>query len=169
MALFPKITSACPYKGKLSDILDDTKCQLCKREVHDLSDMSDHERAQFLSSCEENEICVSYRLPVTAVLMATSMISAESVLAQPETEPTEPSAAQDVFSEEDRTDWQVVVVGGLRMYDFSTSLDGQHKRRKTTYLDWDHYELPDQSIKRVGPGAKRGKVGAYRNNKPHND
>ncbi len=70
MATFPKITSPCPYRGPLSDILDqDAVCGLCHRQVHDLSAMTERQRLAFLKSCS-GETCVSYRLPLAAVALA---------------------------------------------------------------------------------------------------
>ena len=58
MAFFPKIQSPCPYKGKLSAIMDGDVCRLCKREVFDLTHMTDGARREFLAGCA-NEVCVS--------------------------------------------------------------------------------------------------------------
>jgi hypothetical protein len=75
MALFPKIQSPCPYKGDLSEIMDGDQCRLCKRQVVDLTAMTDAERISLLSGCAE-EICVSYRLPVRVALAATIALGA---------------------------------------------------------------------------------------------
>lgn len=73
MALFPKIQSPCPYKGDLSAILDGSMCRLCKRQVFDLSDMSDGERVAFMQGCS-GEVCVTYR--VRPVLAAAAIAAA---------------------------------------------------------------------------------------------
>ena len=57
MTKFPKIQSPCPYKGNISDILDNDVCRLCKREVHDLTAMSDAQQATFFKACS-GEVCV---------------------------------------------------------------------------------------------------------------
>lgn len=76
MPLFPKIDSPCPYKGDLADILDqDRMCSLCEREVHDLTDMSNPERSEFLASCTEDQVCVSYKVPAAAILAASLVIA----------------------------------------------------------------------------------------------
>lgn len=82
MATFPKIASPCPYKGALSDILDqDAVCGLCHRQVHDLSAMSERQRLAFLKSCS-GETCVTYRLPAAAALAAMAMAVATPLAAQ---------------------------------------------------------------------------------------
>ncbi len=60
MAIFPKIQSPCPYKGKLSDIMEGDTCRLCKREVVDINGFSDAERVAFLKACD-SEVCVTYK------------------------------------------------------------------------------------------------------------
>lgn len=91
MAVYPLIESPCPYKGKLSEILDGDICRLCHREVHDLTGMSGADRRAFLKSCR-GEVCVSYSVAaVTAAslgLLAASAIAAPSASAQT-TDPTE--------------------------------------------------------------------------------
>ena len=50
-------------------------CRICKRQVFDLSDMDDEERAAFLSACS-GEICVSYKLPASRAIAAALAIAA---------------------------------------------------------------------------------------------
>jgi hypothetical protein len=69
MALFPKIQSPCPYKGDLGDILDGDVCRLCKREVFDLTAMSEAERIALIAGCKD-EICVRYSFPVRPLAAA---------------------------------------------------------------------------------------------------
>src|SRR5687767_6336891 len=52
MSMFPVIQSPCTYQGRLSEIMDGRTCRMCKREVHDISQMSDRERRTFLQACE---------------------------------------------------------------------------------------------------------------------
>lgn len=82
MALFPKIQSPCPYKGRLSDILDGDVCRLCKREVFDLTAMSDGARVAFLENCG-GEVCVTYRLSPTlaAAAFAAALIAPSVAMA----------------------------------------------------------------------------------------
>jgi predicted Fe-S protein YdhL (DUF1289 family) len=98
MALFPKIQSPCPYKANLSAVMDGDFCRMCKREVTDLTAMSDGERVAFLDACT-GEVCVSYRVPVLAAA-AVAALSAGFAMAAP-------AAADDMTVQE-------VIVGGIR-------------------------------------------------------
>jgi len=76
MALFPKVESPCPYKGDLSAIMDGDVCRLCRRQVFDLTHMSDAERTVFMKGCS-GQVCVSYRVPaLVAVALAAAVTSA---------------------------------------------------------------------------------------------
>ena len=99
MAIFPKIQSPCPYKGDLSAIMDGDVCRLCKREVFDLSGMSDGERVAFMKGCA-GEVCVSYRLR-PALAAAAFAVAAIAV-------PTAAAACSD------STEVEVVMVGGIK-------------------------------------------------------
>jgi hypothetical protein len=96
MAIFPKVQSPCPYKGNLSDIMDGEVCRLCKREVFDLTDMSDRDRVAFIKGCS-GEVCVSYRIPVMAAAIAAFAIAT----------PVAATACEAVSEE-------YVVVGGIK-------------------------------------------------------
>ncbi|HEX4301492.1 MAG TPA: hypothetical protein VHZ78_01775 [Rhizomicrobium sp.] len=76
MALYPRIQSPCPYKGRLSDIMDGEVCRLCKREVFDLTAMSDGERVGFMQNCS-SEVCVSYRVTpaIAAAAFAVALVA----------------------------------------------------------------------------------------------
>jgi predicted Fe-S protein YdhL (DUF1289 family) len=78
MALFPKIQSPCPYKSNIAALMDGDMCRACKRQVVDLTDMTDGERVAFMKSCT-GEVCVSYRFPVRPVLAAAVMAAAIAV------------------------------------------------------------------------------------------
>ena len=99
MAVFPKIQSPCPYKGDLSAIMDGDMCRLCKREVFDLSGMSDGERVAFMKGCA-GEVCVSYRL--RPALAAAAFAVAAIAL------PTAAAACSDA------TEVETVIVGGIK-------------------------------------------------------
>jgi hypothetical protein len=73
MAIFPKIQSPCPYKGDLSAIMDGDVCRLCERQVLDLTHMTNGERVAFMKGCT-GEVCVSYRMPVLAAVIAVAAI-----------------------------------------------------------------------------------------------
>lgn len=96
MAIFPKIQSPCPYRGDLSAIMDGDMCRMCKRQVFDISALSDAERVAFISGCAE-EVCVSYRFPMRAAAAAIALATLGAPIA----------AAQDF----DETD--MIVVGGI--------------------------------------------------------
>jgi predicted Fe-S protein YdhL (DUF1289 family) len=100
MAIYPKIQSPCPYKGQLSEIMDGEVCRLCKRQVFDLTAMSDGERVAFMQGCTE-EVCVSYRFPVRPAL-AAAVIAAASVVM-----PTAAAACADATE-------TVIMMGGIK-------------------------------------------------------
>lgn len=75
MAKFPKIQSPCPYKSDLAAVMDGDFCRMCERNVFDLTGWTDGERVAFLAGCQE-EVCVSYRLPVRSMLAAATIAAA---------------------------------------------------------------------------------------------
>jgi predicted Fe-S protein YdhL (DUF1289 family) len=93
MPLFPKIQSPCPYKSGLAAIMDGEVCRMCKRQVFDLTAMTDGERVAFLAGCEE-EVCVSYSLPMA---VKTAAVAAALAL---------PGAAA-------ASDEMMIIVGGI--------------------------------------------------------
>jgi predicted Fe-S protein YdhL (DUF1289 family) len=74
MALFPKIQSPCPYIDRLSSLMDGETCRMCKRQVFDLTHMSDGERVAFMKGCS-GEVCVTYKFPVRKVLAAAVAVA----------------------------------------------------------------------------------------------
>ena len=100
MAFYPKIDSLCPYKGELSEILDDDICRLCKREVFDLTDMSDADREIFFKSCD-GEVCVSYKLPMGRAF-AAAVVTTSGVLAS-----TAAMAQENTYCD-------MIIVGGIK-------------------------------------------------------
>jgi predicted Fe-S protein YdhL (DUF1289 family) len=80
MAFFPKIQSPCPYKNQLSAVMDGDYCRMCKRNVFDLTDMTDGERRALLAGCSD-EICVSYRWRpgIAAAALAAAALPAAAV------------------------------------------------------------------------------------------
>jgi hypothetical protein len=101
MAKFPKIQSPCPYKGHLSAIMDGDVCRLCKREVFDISDWTDGERAAFLKGCA-GEVCVRYnfRPALAAAVAAAALGTATAACAQ------DAMAAEEVYEE--------IILGGIK-------------------------------------------------------
>ncbi len=59
--MYPRIDSPCPLKTIQLPEQGNFNCALCKREVHDLSAMNEHQRSVFLQQCS-GEICVSYKI-----------------------------------------------------------------------------------------------------------
>jgi predicted Fe-S protein YdhL (DUF1289 family) len=101
MAIFPKIQSPCPYKGNLSAIMDGDVCRLCKRQVFDLTHMTDGERVAFMKGCSE-QVCVTNRFPVRPAVAAAAMAAAAIVV------PTAVAACDAT------TETMVVMVGGIK-------------------------------------------------------
>ena len=95
MPVFPKIQSPCPYKVNLAEIMDGDVCRMCKRQVFELTHMSDGERVAFLAGCEE-QVCVSYAIPIRPALRAAAVAAAIAI----------PSAA--AAQEE-----MMIIVGGI--------------------------------------------------------
>ncbi|MEA3040639.1 MAG: hypothetical protein QOC65_128 [Sphingomonadales bacterium] len=85
MPIFPKIQSPCPYKSNLAAIMDGDVCRMCKRQVFDLTSMTDGERVSFLAACEE-EVCVSYaiRPALRAAAVAAALAIPAAAAAQEE-------------------------------------------------------------------------------------
>jgi predicted Fe-S protein YdhL (DUF1289 family) len=96
MALYPKIDSPCPYKGDLSAIMDGDVCRLCKREVFDLSAMSDAGRVAFLKGCA-GEVCVTYRMPMRTALAAAALAAAVVAVPTAAAACSNPTEVEDVF------------------------------------------------------------------------
>lgn len=74
MAIFPKVQSPCPYKANLASILEGDMCGMCKRQVVDLSPMTDAGRMAFMAGCKD-EVCVSYKLPIGPALAAAMALA----------------------------------------------------------------------------------------------
>ena len=116
MSLFPKVQSPCPYKGKFADIMQGSQCRLCKRDVIDITDMSDDARKEFLGACE-TEVCISYRVGAKSALAAMAM----SAVAVPTAAAAQDGGAEqgsgDASTEieehfDDQTMW--IIVGGMK-------------------------------------------------------
>jgi predicted Fe-S protein YdhL (DUF1289 family) len=101
MALYPKIQSPCPYKNNLAAIMDGDMCRACKRQVFDLSGMSDDQRVAFIRGCKD-EVCVSYKFPVRPAIAAAAIAAAVIAV------PTAAAACSD------ETEVMTVIVGGIK-------------------------------------------------------
>lgn len=98
MTIFPRIQRPCPYKSKLSDIMDGDTCRLCQRKVHDLTALSGDERVAFFDACS-GDVCVSYAVLVPAIAAAATVAAFGMPVA---------AAAQDLTLSE-----EVIMVGGV--------------------------------------------------------
>ena len=114
MRFFPKVTSPCPYKGPLSDIMDGDICRLCKHEVHDLTGMAEEAKRALLEGCSD-EVCVTYRIDIRPALAAMAVgagVMAPTALAAQDAE-TGAQFAEN-YAAEEWGDGQVIIVGGAR-------------------------------------------------------
>lgn len=104
MALFPKVDSPCPYKDSLLNVMDGDICRMCKREVFEISFMTDVERADFLASCK-TEVCVSYDMRAVKQALRpalTAALAGSAGLAM----------AGAASAQEDYSDY--IIVGGIK-------------------------------------------------------
>jgi hypothetical protein len=99
VAIYPKVQSPCPYKNNLASVMDGDMCRMCKRQVFDLTHMSDDQRIAFMKGCI-GEVCVTYKFPVRTVLAAAVAVTAIAA----------PMAAAAC----DATDTIVIVTGGIK-------------------------------------------------------
>lgn len=111
MSLFPRIQSPCPYKGKLSDIMDGDLCRLCHREVHDITELSSAARQALVAGCSD-EICVSYKLPVKSALAA--MVLGASMTAPAHAQVDELLATNLAEPESGEYCYEEIIVGALK-------------------------------------------------------
>ena len=75
MPLFPTFRRPCPYQSNLAAVMDGSWCRMCGQQVHDITDWTDTARAALLRRCDE-EVCVSYRVPVASALAAAALVAA---------------------------------------------------------------------------------------------
>src|ERR1041384_2856105 len=69
MAIFPKVQSPCPFVDRLSTMMAGDVCRACKRQVFDLSAMSDGERVAFMKG-RSSRVGVSYKMRATPAVRA---------------------------------------------------------------------------------------------------
>lgn len=111
MPLFPKVQSPCPYKDQLSAVMDGDFCRMCQRRVFDLTALSDADRLAFLAGCEE-EVCVSYRLPLRAAIAAAALASSAAAAPAAAQQPAAPVEAE---TESDFAVGEItIIVGGIK-------------------------------------------------------
>lgn len=111
MSLFPRIQSPCPYKGKLSDIMDGDICRLCHREVHDITDLSSTARQALVAGCSD-EICVSYKVSAKSALAAMALGASMATPAYAQVD--ELLATNLAEPESGEYCYEDIIVGGLK-------------------------------------------------------
>lgn len=106
MALFPKVQSPCPIRSDLAGVMDGDTCTQCRRQVFDLTDLTDDQRVSFMADCVD-EVCVSYRLPIRPALAAAAALA---TLAAPMAVAAQEAPAAEALGEIE----VVVIVGGIK-------------------------------------------------------
>lgn len=76
------IQRPCPYIDRLESVMDGDHCRMCRRDVHDLTGMSDAERTAFLASCSTTP-CVRYTLDVKPAVAAAMIAAAVAAAVTP--------------------------------------------------------------------------------------
>jgi len=110
MAVFPRIQSPCPYKSSLAAVMDGDFCRMCRRQVFDLTAMTDGERKAFLAVCGE-EVCVSYRIRPAYVAAALAAAAVPAIAAAQDAAPAAPdTAATEIAGVQE----MLVFVGGIK-------------------------------------------------------
>ena len=112
MSLFPRIQSPCPYKGRLSDIVDGDICRLCDREVHDITDLSVAARRALVAGCS-GEICVSYKVSAKSALAAMALSASMATPAFAQVDEVLANNGEPTSGEYCLDDMQIIV-GGLK-------------------------------------------------------
>jgi hypothetical protein len=82
MSLLPLIQRPCPYLDRLESVMDGDHCRMCKRDVHDLTAMSDAERTAFLAACG-GDACIRYTFNAKPALAAALIAASVAVAALP--------------------------------------------------------------------------------------
>lgn len=80
MSLLPFIQQPCPYLDRLDTAMEGDFCKMCKRQVHDLTELDDGGRADFLAACG-GKACISYRFAVRPAVAAALLAAGAAVLA----------------------------------------------------------------------------------------
>lgn len=139
MSRFPLVQDPCPYKGPIEDILVGAQCRLCKREVHDLTDMSANERRELISGCSDAEgLCVRYRVRAGSAVAAAMLGAAglaSPAMAQadspPQSDPSTEAAPQAQVENPEEWEWgDVIIVGGIRHIDKTEWKSGRAPAKK---------------------------------------
>ncbi|MBO9713150.1 hypothetical protein [Sphingomonas sp.] len=80
--MFPRIERTCPYLDRLDSVMDGDFCRMCERQVHDLTDMTRAERADFLRACG-GDACVRYTTYLKPAVAAAMLAASTAALATP--------------------------------------------------------------------------------------
>ena len=109
MARFPRIQSPCPANSRLDELFDGDFCTLCKRQVHDLNEMTDRQRVAFMDGCAE-DVCVSYRVRADSIPLSRTLLPAAVAVAAVSAGVSAPASAQEPFCDIE----EVIMVGGVK-------------------------------------------------------
>lgn len=82
MSLLPWVQRPCPYLDRLDAVMDGDFCRKCRREVHDITDLDEAERAAFFESCNGNA-CVRYRFDAIPAAAAALIAASAAIAAVP--------------------------------------------------------------------------------------
>ena len=82
MPLFPNFRRPCPYQANLAAVMEGDWCRMCKQQVHDITEWSEPDKAALLARCATEEVCVSYRVPITSALAAATLAASPALAAQ---------------------------------------------------------------------------------------
>jgi hypothetical protein len=93
--------------------MDGDMCRMCKRNVFDLTAMSDGERLAFLAGCDE-EVCVSYRIPVRAAVAAAALAAAAMSAPAMGQEVAAPEIQATAESDSIPLEEMEIMVGGIK-------------------------------------------------------
>ena len=83
MSLFTPIQRPCPYIDRLDSVMEGDFCRMCKRQVHDLTDMDEAQRTAFLAACG-GDACISYRMNVKPAIAAALVAASVAALIAPD-------------------------------------------------------------------------------------
>lgn len=122
MSLFPRIQSPCPYSDRLDEVMVGSHCNMCQRDVIDISALSDAERMALVAGCD-GEICVSYTVAAKGALAAAALGAAlgmgapamagdTDAVAEAQVSDAAAQDAADVAADDEVANY--IIVGGLK-------------------------------------------------------
>jgi hypothetical protein len=83
MTSFPQIDKPCPYVDRLDSVIDGGFCRMCRRDVHDLTEMDEGELTAFLAD-RGAHTCVTYKMDVKPALAAALIAASAAALVVPD-------------------------------------------------------------------------------------